>query len=151
MLVLHARPSSSLQFSRAGRSPMFPLQAMLLHHHAAAILRARKQKTLARHYISPVNAWFESRLTARESSRRENDKQLPLGSRDQKAPCILPILPRSLPWYNCSELGASRSRQSFIFRRRETSIRRPLCFFILIIILELPHSVRVPFLTLHLF
>jgi hypothetical protein len=48
---------------------------MPLHHDAAVAKR--------------MDVCFESRLTAHKSSRGKKDKQLPLGSRDQKAPCNL--------------------------------------------------------------
>jgi hypothetical protein len=52
---------------------------------------ARKKRALPRHGIGKrTDACFESKLTAHESSRREKNKHLPLGSRDQKAPCNLP-------------------------------------------------------------
>jgi hypothetical protein len=124
---------------------------MMLYHNAAVILKTRRKRALPRHGIAKrTDACFESRLTAHESSRQErktNNFHQAAGTR--RRPVI--FLTLSLPRYNWNCLSRRQVRnkfpQAFLhFRKRATSIRRPLSLSILIsmLILELLHPVSSP-------
>jgi hypothetical protein len=71
-IILHACPSIFLHLSGAGRSSARHDLSMLLYHYTTIILKPRKKRTLPRHDMAMrTDAWFESRLIAHESSRRE--------------------------------------------------------------------------------
>jgi hypothetical protein len=71
-IILHACPSIFLHLSGADRSSARHDLSMLLYHFATIILKARKKRTLPRYDMAMrTDAWFESRLIAHESSRRE--------------------------------------------------------------------------------